>query len=293
LAQNPDGALGADSGAVTAVRDDVLVFSRVSVARGRVNALSGVTAHVPRGACTAVVGPNGAGKTTLLLALLGELAYRGRIALGPRPDGKPARIGYVPQSLRFDRGMPISVTEFLCMGLQRRPLWLGVARGPRNAALALLAAVKAGHLADRGMGALSGGEAQRVLLALALARRPDLLVLDEPAAGVDPHGEMLFCELLEALRRESGFTQLMVTHDLGMVTHHADHVICLNRTVIAEGAPRDVLTGNTLVRLFGMHMGLLDAGLMPGSHCAACHDAGCGIARDAAPASEPGGAPHA
>ena len=247
-----------------------LVFSDVSVTRGAVSVLEHVTAHVPRGACTAVVGPNGAGKTTLLLALLGELRHQGNILLRPRPDGSPARIGYVPQRLHFDRGMPLTVTEFLALGLNQRPLWCGLSSSLRATARDLLEAVQAGHLAGRRLGALSGGETQRVLLALALARHPDLLVLDEPAAGVDPHGEQLFCELLETLRQANGFTQLMVTHDLGMVTHHADHVICLNRTVIAQGVPRDVLTGATLMRLFGMHMGLLEADFFLPSPCGSC-----------------------
>jgi zinc transport system ATP-binding protein len=114
-------------------------------------------------------------------------------------------------------------------------------------------------LEKRRIGALSGGEMQRVLLALALGQNPDLLVLDEPASGVDFQGEHVFCELLEKLRREQGFTQLMVSHDLPTVTHHATHVICLNRHIVAEGTPRKVLTPETLCKIFGLHMGLVDS----------------------------------
>ena len=100
-------------------------FAGVSVRRGSVPILDGVSATVPKGSCTAIIGPNGAGKTTLLMALLGEIDYQGTIAFDS--VGKPPRprIGYVPQRLTFDRGMPLTVSEFLAMGFQQRPLWFG------------------------------------------------------------------------------------------------------------------------------------------------------------------------
>ena len=112
---------------------------------------------------------------------------------------------------------------------------------------------------------------QRVLLALALQQEPELLVLDELSAGIDVQGEQLFCELLDSLRKEKGFTQLMVSHDLPTVTHHATHVICLNHHVVAEGLPKDVLTNKNLTALFGLHMGLVDSRAMPegGAICSA------------------------
>jgi zinc transport system ATP-binding protein len=239
-----------------------VVFENVSVELAGVSILDKVCAAVPRGGCTAIVGPNGAGKTTLLLALLGELPYQGQIhAMGINENG--SRVGYVPQRLMFDRGLPLTVLEFLAMGIQRKPLWFGIRRKLRAQARDLLVLVKADHLAGRRLGALSSGELQRALLALALQQEPELLVLDEPAAGVDVQGEQLFCELLEGLRREKKFTQLMVSHDLATVTHHADHVIGLNHRVFAEGPPREVLTAETLTALFGLHMGLVDARSMP------------------------------
>jgi zinc transport system ATP-binding protein len=252
--------------------DTAVVFEDVSVTLDGVSILEKVSAVVPRGGCTAVVGPNGAGKTTLLMALLGEIPYQGRIRLSPHRDGTPARIGYVPQRLMFDRGMPLSVIEFLSMGPQRLPLWFGIQRRWRTLALSLLEAVQAVHLAGRRLGALSGGELQRVLLALALQQDPDLLVLDEPAAGVDQQGEHVFCEVLETLRHNHGFTQLMVTHDLGTVTHHATHVIGLNRRVLALGPPLEILTNENLQEIFGPHMGLFhDHGpLAPCTCMAAC-----------------------
>lgn len=255
-------------------------FENVTLELGGVSILDGVTAMVPMGGCTAIIGPNGAGKTMLLLSLLGEVPYKGRIHIAGGVNGKGMRIGYVPQRLTFDRGMPISVMEFLVMGVQKKPLWFGVGRDLAARSLELLSLVKAEHLAGRKLGALSGGELQRVLLALALQQEPDLLVLDEPAAGVDFQGEHVFCELLDGLRASRGFTLLMVSHDLATVTHHATHVICLNRKVAAEGPPGRTLTYANLMAIFGKHMGLVDSRSMPGGSLVK-PDPCCGKGRDA------------
>lgn len=237
--------------------DATVIFDHISVIRGGLTILDNACARVPRGSCTVIVGPNGAGKTTLLRALIGEMPYQGEIRLGTGATGKTLRLGYVPQRLGLDRGMPLTVMEFLALGQQRRPLWLGIRAGLRNGILEALASVRAEHLARRRLGTLSGGELQRVLLALALQQKPDLLVLDEAAAGVDFQGEHLFCDLLDELRERDGFTQLMVSHDLGMVAHHATHVICLKRRVLSQGPPDEVMTPERLTALFGLHMGVM------------------------------------
>ena len=237
---------------------DAIDFCDVSVHRSGLSILDHVSASVPKGSCTVIVGPNGAGKTTLILALIGEMRHTGSISICTGRSGGPLRLGYVPQRISIDRGMPLTVMEFLVMGIQKRPLWLGIRPSLRTRSLELLSMVRAEHLAARRLGNLSGGEMQRVLLALALQQEPELLVLDEPSAGVDFQGEHLFCELLDELRSTQGFTQLMVSHDLGMVFHHATHVICLKRRVFAEGTPADVLTPDNLMALFGMHMGLIN-----------------------------------
>ncbi len=238
-----------------------IFFDDVSVTLNGISILNKVRALVPIGKSTAIVGPNGAGKTTLLLALLGRIPYEGTVRFclsdGVAVDRKP-RVGYVPQRLAIDRGMPLTVLEFLVIGLQRLPVWFGCRSRHRAHAGAMLDAVGAAKLARHTLGDLSGGELQRVLLALALQRDPELLVLDEPSAGIDMRGEKMVCELLDQLRARYGFTQLMVTHDLATVGAHAEHVICLNHRVTGEGTPQDVLTANVLTETYGIHMGTLD-----------------------------------
>ena len=235
-------------------------FEQVSVNLGGIEILNSVTAGVPWQSNTAIIGPNGAGKTTLLLALLNQISFRGCIRFShPKGLSRKPRIGYVPQRLHFDRGIPLSVLEFMVMGNQRLPLWIALKKKKKELSREYLNAVHAGHLEGQKIGSLSGGELKRVLLALALQQEPDLLILDEPDAGVDIRGEELCCELLGALRKQKGFTQLMVSHDLSMVTAHADHVICLNHTVTGEGSPCQVLVPSILTSTFGLHMGFIDS----------------------------------
>jgi zinc transport system ATP-binding protein len=236
---------------------DAVVLRGLSVRHGGLTVLEDIRAVIPRHSCTMIIGPNGAGKTTLLTALLGDVRYSGEIVLAPGKDGGRPRIGYVPQNTPVDQGLPLTVLEFLAMGLQRSPLWLGLRGGARRQAARSLGMVGAEHLAARRLGFLSGGELQRVFLALALQRKPDLLLLDEPSAGMDPQGDLLLCALLEDLRRQCSFTQIMVSHDLGLVAHHATHVLCLKRLLLAAGPPEQVFTPEVLTGLFGIHQGLL------------------------------------
>lgn len=256
--------------------DNAITFKNVTVSIRGNTILDSVTAHVPVGSCTAIVGPNGAGKTTMLLALLGEISYMGEICITHKLKLSNARLGYVPQFLPFDRGMPLTVLEFMVIDEQRMPIYFGIKRKHREHALELLSNVNSQNLLNRKLGTLSGGELQRVLLALALSHNPELLILDEPASGVDVHGEYIFCELLDKIRHKQGFTQLMVSHDLATVTHHASHVICLNKKVATEGKPQDVLTSETLTTIFGLHMGLVNKRALPSGsgNCSAscCHE---------------------
>ena len=231
---------------------NAVVFRDVSVGNNDVKILQNVNAVIPHAGCTAIVGPNGAGKTTLVLALLNETDYTGTIEFC---SNRRPRIGYVPQHLAFDRGMPLTVLEFIAAFHQKLPLCFGIRKELKKRLHELLGETGCLHLENRPLGALSGGELQRVMLAGALSQEPELLILDEPASGIDFKGGEVCCELLERFRKTFGFTQLMVTHDLNTVMAHATHVICLNRTLIAEGEPHKVLSDKVLAKAFGPHVG--------------------------------------
>ena len=231
---------------------NAVVFRDVSVGNNDVKILQNVNAVIPHAGCTAIVGPNGAGKTTLVLALLNETDYTGTIEFC---SNRRPRIGYVPQHLAFDRGMPLTVIEFIAAFHQKLPLCFGIRKELKKKLHELLGETGCLHLENRPLGALSGGELQRVMLAGALSQEPELLILDEPASGIDFKGGEVCCELLERFRKAFGFTQLMVTHDLNTVMAHATHVICLNRTLIAEGEPHKVLSDKVLAKAFGPHVG--------------------------------------
>ncbi|MCI0437128.1 MAG: metal ABC transporter ATP-binding protein [Gemmatimonadetes bacterium] len=238
------------------VDDFALRVQNVSVTLGGMQILSNVSFKPPVGRLTAIIGPNGAGKTTLLRAILGLIPYTGTVQIGRGADGKPLRVGYVPQRLDFDRGMPLTTMDFFCSALQRRPVFLGHRRRARTLATEQLQRVGGSGWTDKPLGKLSGGELQRVLLAMALTRGPDVLLLDEPVGGVDVAGEELFCDLLGSLQREGGYTMLLVSHDLSIVTEHAQYVLCLNQTVQCQGATVETLTAANLKALYQQDVGL-------------------------------------
>ncbi len=214
-----------------------------TVIRGNRPIIEKVNLHIHCGEITALVGPNGSGKSTLLKAILGELPHSGSLkyldASGQR-SGKP-RIGYVPQRLDFDMNSPVSVLDLIHASHFKRPVWLFSPPDLRNQAAAILARVQAEHLVDRRLGALSGGELQRVLLALALDPLPDLLLLDEPISGIDFRGMQRFYTMVSELRKNYDLSIILVSHDLHSIAKLADRVVYLNRTVQCIGNPDEVL----------------------------------------------------
>lgn len=227
----------------------------VSVELGGNLVLRRVTADVERGKVTALIGLNGSGKTTLLRAVVGEHAYRGRVAFHCGHDHsrpRPEHVGYVPQRLTLDARLPLTVLDLFALNLSSRPLFFGVSRRVRDRASALLARVGMPGIERTPVDGLSGGQLQRVLLALALEPSPELLLLDEPAAGIDFKDQQRFYDLISRLNRETGLTVLMVSHDLNMVRAHADHVLCLkNGAIECQGPPAEMLTRENLSRTFG------------------------------------------
>lgn len=220
---------------------------------GDLEIFSDVNIHIHCGQLTALIGPNGAGKSTLLRCILGEFPHTGKLryidAKG-KHTGHPV-IGYVPQYLRFDRTSPTSVMDFFCACLSRRPIWLCSMKKYRPMVLESLARVKAQHLIDRKLGALSGGEMQRVLLSLALNPMPDLLLLDEPVSGVDHNGLKLFYDILSELREKEDMAIVLISHDLPLVAEYADQVVLLNKKVICHGTPQEVFNRSETKSLFG------------------------------------------
>lgn len=227
-------------------------LSNVGVTAGADTLLSQINFHIHCGQLTALVGPNGAGKTTLIRALLGQTAHSGEIrhvdAHGH--DFAAPRIGYVPQQLPFDREMPMTVMDLMAASLSRRPVWTGVSKKTREMVERALAETRAQGLKDKRLGALSGGELQRVLLAMALAPLPDLLVLDEPVSGVDQNGLSLFLQTVSSLRQIHHMAILMVSHDWDLVRRYADHVILLNQRVLATGSPEEVFSSEAFGKTF-------------------------------------------
>lgn len=212
--------------------------------------------HLHCGQLTALIGPNGGGKSSLLRALLGEIPHAGTLhytdATGAH-TGHPV-FGYVPQHLRFDVSAPTTVLDLFMACLSRRPVWLFPARRLRQRVLLALARVRAAHLIERRLGALSGGELQRVLLALALDPMPDLLLLDEPVSGVDMNGRALFYEILAELRAKEDMAILLVSHDFSLVARYADQVVLMNRGIIVSGTPEEVFRDPKLREMFGLDL---------------------------------------
>jgi zinc transport system ATP-binding protein len=239
----------------------------VTVRYGAHTVLDRVTVDLPCHGVTALVGPNGAGKSTLLAVLLGQAPYQGTVTFTTHLKAGRTRplFGLVPQALNFDATAPVSVLDFLCLGDGPRPFWLGRDRRVAEQAWAALRFTQAETLAHKPLGKLSGGELKCVMVAAALRRDPDILLLDEPAAGLDVQGENLFCELLDRLAAERLITVLWVSHDLSAVTRHADHVIALRQRVLLEGKPPEVLTATAVTALYG----LMAIGSEP-AHCETC-----------------------
>ncbi|MEE4310568.1 MAG: metal ABC transporter ATP-binding protein [candidate division KSB1 bacterium] len=228
----------------------------ISVRFGDFLALDGLSLDIPVNAFVAIVGPNGAGKSTFLKVLLGlveptmgEVTLFGFDPLKVNPD----QVGYVPQMKTMDRSFPALAIELVYTGINRKWPWQ-MQENHRDKAMEALKKVGAGHLADRPLGRLSGGELQRICLARSIVREPKLVMLDEPATGIDSVGEEDMYRMLEKFQRESNATLLMITHDWHTATHHADYVLLLNRRQISFGVPSEALAEDNLRRAFG-HMG--------------------------------------
>lgn len=215
-------------------------------------AVHDVSFRVPGGAMAAMIGPNGAGKSTALRAMTGLLTPdHGTVRVLGRPMARMRRrVAYVPQRSEVDWTFPISTLDTALLGTYPS---LGLLRRPRakhrDLAREALAKVGMDSLADRQIGRLSGGQQQRVFLARALAQQADVILLDEPFAGIDATSEHLIVDVLHALR-DAGTAILAVHHDLGTAQHYFDHALLLNRSLLAGGPVADVLVPETLAQAY-------------------------------------------
>ena len=236
--------------------ENVAEVHGVNLAFGGRPVLRNVTMGLPAGKVVALIGPNGSGKTTLLRCLLGlQKIDSGKISLfgGISLSKALPRIGYVPQKLQLDRDFILSVREFLALRLKstRHWFWMGK-RKLDDMLMNAMNEIGDESLLDRPVAKLSGGQLQRVLIAFSLLQKPDLLLLDEPTAGVDSPGETTFYELITEVHKRHGMSVVLVSHDLSMVYKHAHRVYALNGNICCEGTPEEVMNAESLKDAYGI-----------------------------------------
>ncbi len=234
-------------------------ITNLSVKTGNDVILSNVNLEIRCGELTAIVGRNGAGKTTFLRALLDEIPHTGEITYdhGVSASGrkivthKKPKFGYVPQKLAIAPGSPVSVSDLVLSCVSNYPVWLPRRKKDILRVEKILSATNTQALADRRAGDLSGGEIQRVMLALAIYPLPDILILDEPVSGVDRNGLKDFYDLVSRLRHDYDITILLVSHDLDLIAEKADRVVFIDHGIAAEGTPDDVYSDPKFMETFG------------------------------------------
>ena len=235
-----------------------LRVENMSVQIGNDKILKDVNLHVHCGEMVALIGPNGAGKSTFLKAVLGQREYEGVIAFSePGQRSKKPRIGYVPQSPAFDPSDPVSVADLFACCMSRRPAFLGLGKTMQNTVLECLERVHGEDLIHKRVGTLSGGELQRVLLALALEPMPNILILDEPLSGVDVEGMVTLMDMLDEIRQEYDLSILMTTHNFSMLNRYADQVVLIDHGVKIQGSPETVLNSQEFRQAFHLKGGNL------------------------------------
>ncbi len=239
---------------------DALSVENLCVTANERHLLENITFSIKQGMVVAIIGPNGAGKTTLVKAILGLVPYQqGSVLIYGRPIGNgdlSSKVGYVPQKLEFDRSFPLTVSELLHFTVPPAFFLPFHKKKQEDEHIrSLLEVVGAQDLKNRSIGSLSGGELQRVMIAKAIVNDPKILFLDEPASGVDIEGQERFHDLVMRLNREKGLTVILISHDLNVVYRYADDVLCLNRKLVCNGKPAEMLTDEVIKSVYGEMMG--------------------------------------
>lgn len=235
-----------------------LRVEHLSVRIGGEEILHDINLHVHCGQMVALIGPNGAGKSTFLKAVLGQRDYQGVIAFSEAGQrSKKPRIGYVPQSPAFDPSDPVTVADLFACCMSKRPAFLGLGKDMTQTVRECLPRVHGESLIHKRVGTLSGGELQRVLLALALEPLPNILILDEPLSGVDVEGMETLMDMLDEIRKTYDLSILMTSHDFSMLPRYADHVVLIDRQVRIQGEPTAVLSSPEFREAFHLKGGCL------------------------------------
>ena len=226
-------------------------INHISVKRGTRQILKDVNIHIHCGKLTAIIGKNGAGKSTLLKAILGEIPHEGEIVFQSKTKENPKiQIGYVPQKLDIENA-PITVYDMVAAYSSHVPVFWKKSKKVYAQIYEQLKAFGAETLIDRKVNRLSGGELQRVMLAMAMMSHPDLLILDEPISGIDKNGKEQFYHKIYELKNTNDIAIIIVSHDFEYVKKYADDVILLNQVVEEEGTPEKVLTSKKFIETFG------------------------------------------
>lgn len=212
-----------------------------------------INLHIHCGKTTAIIGRNGAGKSTLMKAILGEVKHQGSIELMDLSNQTvdQLRIGYVPQHLNIERNTPISVYDLFAALISNSPIFFRKSTSVYKRVKEQLAIFDAQELIDKRACDLSGGELQRVLLSIAVTPVPNLLLLDEPVSGIDKNGMQLFYKNINKLKKHFDLAMIIVSHDFDFVRKYADHVILLDKKIIKEGSPIEVLGSPEFHEVFG------------------------------------------
>ena len=228
-------------------------INNISVKFGNDVILKNVSIHIHCGELTVIIGRNGAGKSTLLKAILGEVEHKGNIIFTDEKDNltKKIKIGYVPQKLNIEKHMPTTVFDMFASCISYIPVFMKKDKKIYKEIKEHLKIFGVDRLIDKGIGDLSGGELQRVLIAMATKPIPNLLILDEPVSGIDKNGIRDFYQILNRLKAEYDMSIILVSHDLELANQYADRVILLDKEVIKEGTPQEVFESLEFKNRFG------------------------------------------
>ena len=228
-------------------------INNIGVKIGKDVILKNVNIHIHCGELTVIIGRNGAGKSTLLKAILGEIEHTGNIVFVDQKDNvtKKIKIGYVPQNINVEKHMPTTVYDLFASCITHIPVFLRKDKKIYNEIQEHLKIFGADELIDKSIGDLSGGELQRVLIAIATKPTPNLLILDEPVSGIDRNGIKEFYRIISKLKTEYDMSIILVSHDLDLAKKYADKVILLDKEVIKEGNPEDVFKSLEFKNRFG------------------------------------------